>query len=1098
MRRSRFMHAHLAVLACMLLLPAVALAQTGAIAGSVTDETGGVLPGVTVEATSPALIEGVRTTVTDGAGLYTITALRPGTYTVTFTLPGFNTFVREGIELSGDFTANVDGTLGVGSIEETVTVSGASPVIDVQNVVSQENLSREEIDTLPTSKTYFGLAALTPGMTQLISGGGHDVGGNSGDVWGYVQFHGSSEADGIVMWDGMSINNNIGLGGGSSKQYFLNQAAVEEMVISTSDMNAEYPFGGVATNAIPKEGANTFSYYVNVSGTNGGLQQNNVDANLEPRLAQPGFATQGTRKEKIGVDKIWDYGFGLGGPLVRDRVWFYTAHRWWGAQNEQYRSFANVAEGYASNPGATGYGALYRADLTQPSVLDIWNRDNSIRFTIQASERNKFTVSQSFQDNCACTYWTQWGLSDPAAAINYTYGPINLTQASWTMPANNRLLFEAGVSILKNNTAPEFPDIVRQDSHALASTGMTMSEFMAAPLSTALQHVDVGHHSYSPFFNWRSYASAIPGREDCGPCLGGTGHDMPTEVFRASMSYVTGSHNFKVGVNGRWATEQHEQSRLASNAWPIRLLFFGLNPATGVPADLGGGLVGYVSQYATPKASLQESLDLGFYAQDQWTIDRLTLNLGVRYDRITGTVPAQVAPEGRWTARNADGSPLSTGRIDNVPNYQDITPRLGVSYDLRGDGRTAIKASLGKYVVPVGSAIAEAINPLENVRSFTNRLWFDFDRNLIPNCDLDNFSDQTGFLGGSTFGGECGPILHPQFGTPTNTLNFDPDVLTGWGKRQYQWQTSISIQHELTDNWSVEAGWYRTQYGNFLVGDDLNVTPDDFVEFSIAAPPGSEALGLTPGERIGGLYTKTAEALARPENFLVQSADAHGDMFQRYNGFDANFNGRFDNGLTVGGGLSTGSRTFGECFVVDSPMRARPGFCEQSEPWGPLTQFKVNGSVPLPYDTQVSFVFQSLGGQPWISQYRAGGAVSDQVMINGQPGAIPSGTETILLSPSGRGVNSLNTNSLNKVPYGTQFYFQASELYEPRLNQLDLRFAKIFTAGNARIRGWVDLFNVFNANSVTSIGSSFNPLNYPEVTAVMGGRMLKVGAQFDF
>ena len=269
---------------------------------------------------------------------------------------------------------------------------------------------------------------------------------------------------------------------------------------------------------------------------------------------------------------------------------------------------------------------------------------------------------------------------------------------------------------------------------------------------------------------------------------------MPTEVFRASMSYVTGSHNFKMGVNGRWATEQHAQSRLASNAWPIRLLFFGLNPATGAPYDIGDGLVGYVTQYATPKASLQESLDLGFYAQDQWTIDRLTLNLGVRYDRITGTVPAQVAPEGRWTARNADGSPLSTGGLNNVPNYQDITPRLGIAYDLSGDGRTAIKASLGKYVVPVGSAIAEAINPLENVRSFTNRLWFDFDRDMIPNCDLDNFGDQTGFLGGSTFGGECGPILNPQFGTATNTLSFDPNVLEGWGKRQYQWQTSVSIQ----------------------------------------------------------------------------------------------------------------------------------------------------------------------------------------------------------------------------------------------------------------------------------------------------------------
>ncbi len=1094
MNRSSVVLAHLAVAVGMLLLPAAAVAQTGAIAGSVTDETGGVLPGVTVEATSPALIEGVRSTVTNGAGLYTIEALRPGTYTVRFTLPGFSTFVREGIELSSDFTANVDGTMTVGSIEETVTVSGASPVIDVQNVVSQQNLSREEIDTLPTSKTYFGLAALTPGMTQLISGGGHDVGGTAGDVWGYVQFHGSSEADGIVMWDGMTINNNIGLGGGSSKQFFLNQAAVEEMVISTSDMNAEYPYGGVATNAIPKEGANTFSYYVNVSGTNGALQQNNVDADLEPRLAQPGFATQGTRKERIGVDKIWDYGVGFGGPLVRDRVWFYTAHRWWGSQNEQYRSFGNVAGGYASDPGAVGYGPLYRADLTNPSVLDIWNRDNSIRFTIQASERNKFTVSQALQDNCACNYWTQWGLSDPAAAINYTYGPINLTQVSWTMPASNRLLFEAGVSLLKNNTAPEFPDVVRQDQHALAATGMTMAQFMAVDLGTALQHVDVGHHSYVPFFNWRSYASAIPGREDCGPCLGGTGHDMPTQVFRASMAYVSGSHNFKVGVNGRWAAEEHAQSRLASNAWPIRLLFFGLNPATGmpVPNPQAGNAIGFISQYATPKASFQESFDLGFYAQDQWTIDRLTLNLGVRYDHINGWVPAQTAPQGRWTARNPDGTPLSTDRIDGLPNYHDITPRLGVAYDLRGDGRTAIKASLGKYVVPVGSAIAEAVNPLENVRSFTNRIWIDFNEDLIPNCDLDNFGSQF------ATGGECGGILHPQFGTTESTLSFDPNVLSGWGTRQYQWQTSVSIQHELTEVWSIEAGWFRTQYGNFLVGDDLNVTPADFAEFSIAAPPGSEVLGLTPGERITGLYTKTADALARPENFLVQAAGNHGDMFQRYNGFDVNFDGRFDNGLVLSGGMSTGSRTFGECFVVDSPMRARPGFCEQSEPWGPLTQFKLNGAVPLPYETQVSFVFQSLGGLPWLSEYRAGGSPTDQVLINGQLGAIPSGTETILLAPSGRGVNSLNVNSLNKVPYGTQFYFQASDLYEPRLNQLDLRLTKIVNAGNARFRAWIDFFNVFNANNVTNLSAAFNPVNYPVATAVMGGRMFKVGAQFDF
>ena len=244
----------LAAFLVTLLIPAAALAQTGSIAGQATDETGGVIPGVTVEASSPALIEGVRVTVTDGSGLYEIEALRPGSYTVTFTLPGFNTFVRDGIELVSGFTANIDGRMSVGSIEETVTVTGASPLIDVQNVVSQQNLSRDDLDVLPTGKTYWGYAALTVGMNTNIAGGGHDVGGSIGDAWGHVSIHGSDASDGVMAWDGMSFNNNIGDGAGSSKQFFLNQAAIQEIVMSTSDMNAETPFGGVGVNAIPKEG----------------------------------------------------------------------------------------------------------------------------------------------------------------------------------------------------------------------------------------------------------------------------------------------------------------------------------------------------------------------------------------------------------------------------------------------------------------------------------------------------------------------------------------------------------------------------------------------------------------------------------------------------------------------------------------------------------------------------------------------------------------------------------------------------------------------------------------------------------------------------
>ena len=347
-----------------------------------------------------------------------------------------------------------------------------------------------------------------------------------------------------------------------------------------------------------------------------------------------------------------------------------------------------------------------------------------------------------------------------AASQDYSYSPINLSQASWTFPASNRLLFEAGFSRLLNNSAPESNERVREDADALAATGMTFEQFMRADPAFALQYVDVAHMSYAPLLNWRSH-----GIRTCAPCLLGTGHDFPTQVFRASMSYVTGSHNFKIGTDGRWAAEEHAEARLASNAWPIRLDFFTRDRMTGA---LGGGPGGIflVHQFATPRASFQNSFELGFYAQDQWTIDRLTLNLGVRYDHLNAHVPAQTAPAGRWGARNADGTPFSTPRIDNVPNYHDITPRLGVAYDLTGDGRTALKATWGKYVTPIGTSIAQVVNPMEAIQISTPRVWLDFNQNLIPDCDLDNFGNQIG-LGGECGGSSTRSSVRRQSSTPT-------------------------------------------------------------------------------------------------------------------------------------------------------------------------------------------------------------------------------------------------------------------------------------------------------------------------------------------
>src|SRR5947208_451949 len=231
----------------------VAEAQDAGIAGVVKDATGGVLPGVTVTVTSPVLIEQQRTAVTDAEGRYVITQLRPGAYRATFTLQGFSTVVREGILLSAGFTANIEAELRVGGLAESVTVTGASPVVDVQNVRRQQVVTSDLLDALPAStKSISSLASLTTGLSGIGDvGGQYQVEPGNDVVSGGGQFHGKSGTK--VSYDGMGIENSSG-----NSSYQLTASSVEELVMSTSGISADTNADGVGENILPKEGSNTF------------------------------------------------------------------------------------------------------------------------------------------------------------------------------------------------------------------------------------------------------------------------------------------------------------------------------------------------------------------------------------------------------------------------------------------------------------------------------------------------------------------------------------------------------------------------------------------------------------------------------------------------------------------------------------------------------------------------------------------------------------------------------------------------------------------------------------------------------------------------
>ena len=313
------------VLGLLVLVAAPVLAQqSSGIAGSARDTSGAVLPGVTVEAASPALIEKVRSVVTDSDGRYNIVDLRPGTYTVTFTLPGFQTFRREGIVITAGFTATVNGDLQVGSLEETITVTGETPLVDTQNVRRQTVVSDEMLATLPTStKNANSVVALTLGLQGIA-----DVAGIYATQIGTGTFHGKGGAR--TQFDGMSVQNMTGNTG-----YQLNTALVQEMTLQASGISAEGNAEGILMNLIPKEGGNSISGSLSGLYTNNHLTGNNLSSGLRAR----------------GLDsvneplRVYDATVALGGPIKRDKLWFFASAREWGNAHQIAGVYWNKTQG---------------------------------------------------------------------------------------------------------------------------------------------------------------------------------------------------------------------------------------------------------------------------------------------------------------------------------------------------------------------------------------------------------------------------------------------------------------------------------------------------------------------------------------------------------------------------------------------------------------------------------------------------------------------------------------------------------------------------------------------------------------------------------
>ena len=956
-------------------LPAAAWAQ--GIAGQVRDVTGGVLPGVTVEAASPALVEQVRVALTDGEGRYNIIELQPGTYTVTFTLPGFSTFVREGIELSTAFTATVNVDLRVGTLEETITVSGQSPVVDIQNVTEQRTLTREIIDSVPIAKNVLSFAAITPGAVVPLRS--QDVGGTAGTEWDTVAIHGIRASDMTRMLDGMRFNAAWCT---SCTGFGVVSAGVEEVDLQLGNNAAEYERGGVAVNMIPKEGGNIFSGYFFTRYGNDSLQSDNLTDDLAAR----GLTTPGT------IKKVWDVTGTFGGPIVRDKLWFFTSHRSWGRTNTVPGNW------FATDPNAP----IFVPDFGRPAEDDAKYKDHGLRLTWLAAERHKISASFNYQKNNLGHQGVSSGRA-PSGAVAFHLGPPNnVGQLSWKFPATSRLLLEAGLTVL--------PFV-----YTCAPTSEDLSQPSILELSTG-----------------RIYRSA---RSGCNILAGGYGPSVFSQMNqRFIVSYVTGSHAFKVGIT----THQGKVETDSFHYGNVNYNFFG-----GVPVSL--------VQYAAPMHALdKQKMNLGLFVQDQWTIDRMTLNLGLRLDYFNAFVPAATLGAGPFVDER------SFGEIPCVPCWKDIGPRVGLAYDLLGDGKTAVKASLGYFVSGEGLRLAGRVNPINTSVKSTSRAWTDLDGDFVPDGDYRDRGAN----------GELGAMANQNFGLPRVTTRFADDILAGWGVRPYNWQITAGVQHELTEGVALDVMYFRTWYGNFDLTDNLAVTSADFDSYSVTAPLDSRLPG-------GGGFVVDQLADVKPEKFgqfdnLVVQASEFGDQSSVYNGVDVTLSARIANGH-LSGGLSTGRTVTDRCFVVDSPQELL--HCRVEPPWSALTQVKLAGAYTLPYDVRVSATFQNLSGPPTTANFTASNA---------------------LVAPSlGRPLaGGRRTTRFNLMANDTTFL-------EDRVTQIDFRLSKIFQIGPTRLEGNFDIYNLFNTNSVLTLNNTFGG-QWQRPFGVLPGRLMQFGAQLSF
>ena len=863
MEKSLVRRATLSVVAAMFVfaLAGPVLAQSSStIVGVVRDASGAAVPGVTVEVASPALIERQKVVTTGEDGTYRVVDLRPGLYSVTFSLAGFQTVRREGIELTTAFTATVDAALSIGGLQEQVTVTGGTPLIDTRSGTSERALTHEVLETIPVGRIPNVAVMLIPGATTARP----DVGGSETGQTANVSIHGSQGRDLVWNTDGLNMTANTS-NGGLSGQY-PNQGAYEEVVVQTRALPAEIGAGGVNVNLVSKNGSNTLRGELFSTYTGSALQSGNVSAD---QIARGLIAPSSTKT-------FYDLNGSLGGKIITDKLWFFASGR-------QFR-----IDRYEAN--------TFNPDKTQS--LDenlIWNATGKVTWQINHDNRLSAFVDYGvkLREHRRELQSTYQFISPEASYRSPLGGPVANVKLNSTIRPN--LLLESGFSWYYVPWSLDYqPDL--------------------AP--DAFPHLDLAQSSLT--------GAAAPSM---------TLAVQERRTLSAIMSYLpswgSGAHQIKFGVQAEQTPYEQDYDTLGHGDFIARY-------RNGVPDS--------VLVFNTPVNTSLNELELAAFVQDSWTVARrLTINAGVRFERLAGGLDEQSAPAGQFVpARHFDAQP-------NVIVWNNTVPRLSAAYDVTGDGHTVVKASVSEFTQRQGASLVNQFNPLR--QNSEVRTWTDANHDQVP--QLSEIGPSQGTLDRGA------------------TVRIDPDLV-----RPTQWETTAGIERQLSTNLSLSATYFHRRYQNLTAVVNTAVSPSDYTPLVTTNPLDGTPLTV---------YSQSAATIGKVSNVLLNS-----DLLtQKYDGIEVTVNRRFARNVALFGGVTVSTNK-----AATSASR-NPNDLINADGYDPLDShviLNLSGIYQLPWGLNFSSHLAFYSGQPLRRVY----TISPSIV----PG-LRQTTQDVLLVPTG-------------------------------------------------------------------------------------------------